>query len=220
MNPQRPSLFEIVLKTLVTHTVTYFFLGVVSFVLLDYATVYSSPGVAGFLRPTSDRLVAAGPLFQPIRGLLLGLVLFLLREPIFRRKHGWLVLWATLVVIGILSPYVAAPGSLEGLIYTTVPLSFHLTSLPEVILQTLLFAVLLFYWVNNPQKRWLSWILGISFILVLFFPALGLLFPQAQSGAAPTPTAQPLARGNLAGPGVEVGPNLALGWLGGRAGGR
>lgn len=179
MQSQRPSLFETVLKTVVTHTVTYFVLGVVSFVLFDYAKVYSGAGLTGFLRPTNDPLVTAGPLFQPIRGALLGLVLFMLRDPLFHRRKGWLVLWATLLVIGILSPYVAAPGSLEGLVYTTVPLSFHLTSLPEVVLQTLFFAYLLFYWLNHPEKRWLTWILGISFFLVLFFPALGLIFSRA-----------------------------------------
>jgi hypothetical protein len=178
MDRQGPSLFETILKTAVTHTVTYFLLGVASFMILDYSNVYAGPGVAGFLRPTTDRLVTAGPLFQPIRGILLGLVLYQLREPLFQRRRGWLVLWATLVVIGILSPYVAAPGSLEGLIYTTVPLSFHLTSLPEVILQTLLFSAVLFHWMNHPGKRWLSWLLVISFVLVLVFPGLGLLFPQ------------------------------------------
>ncbi len=178
MQVQQPSLSTTILKTIVTHTVTYFVLGVISFALLDYATVYSGPEVAGFLRPTSDRLVTAGPLFQPIRGLLLGLVLYLLREPLFQRPRGWLVLWVTLLVVGILSPYVAAPGSLEGLVYTTVPLSFHLSSLPEVILQTLLFSAILTYWVNHPEQRWLTWVLGILFFLVLLFPALGLLVPQ------------------------------------------
>ena len=179
MKSQGPSLLETILKSVVTHTVTYFLLGVISFMLLDYSTVYAGPGVAGFLRPTTDRLVTAGPFFQPIRGILLGLVLFLLREPLFQRRRGWLVLWATLVVVGILSPYVAAPGSLEGLIYTTVPLSFHLTSLPEVVLQTLLFSAILFYWVNHSEKQWLTWVLGICFVLVLVFPGLSLLFPQS-----------------------------------------
>jgi hypothetical protein len=175
MQPQRPLFVEAVLKTIVVHTVTYFILGVLSFTLLDYATLYAGPGIKQFLRQTSDPLVMAGPLFQPIRGLLLGAILYFLREPLFHRRHGWLVLWATLVVIGILSPYVAAPGSLEGLVYTTVPLAFHLSSLPEVILQTLMFSWLLFFWVCHPEKRWLTWLLAIIFFLVVLFPALGVI---------------------------------------------
>jgi len=173
---QRPSLLEVVLKTVVVHTVTYFIMGILSFALLDYATLYAGPAVNQFLRQTSDPIVMAGPLFQPIRGLLLGAILFLLREPIFQRRRGWLALWGTLVVIGILSPYVAAPGSIEGVVYTTLPLSFHLTSLPEVLIQTLLFSGILFYWVAHPEKKWLTWLLTVVFFLVLIFPALGVLF--------------------------------------------
>jgi len=166
----------IIAKTVVTHTVTYFLLGVISFLLLDYATVYARTDVNQFVRQTDDPIVAAGPLFQPIRGLIFGIVLYLLREPIFRRPRGWLVLRATLVVIGIIAPFGAAPGSIEGMVYTTLPLAFHVRSLPEVLLQSLLFSALLVYWVHHPQQKWLTWVLTIAFILVLFFPALGLLF--------------------------------------------
>jgi hypothetical protein len=175
MQAQHPTLLETILKTVVVHTVTYFAFGLIFFSILDYSTLYAGPIVGQFLRPTSDRIVTAGALFQPIRGLILGAVLFLLREPLFQLRRGWLVLWATLVVIGILSPYVAAPGSLEGYIYTKVPISFHLLSLPEVVLQTLTFSALLFYWIAHPEKKWLTWTLGILFFLVLLFPALGLL---------------------------------------------
>lgn len=178
MQTERPSLLETILKAVVVHTVTYFLLGIVSFVFIDYSARFSDPAVAQYFRPATDRIVTAGPLFQPIRGLILGALLFLLREPFFHRKHGWLSLWATLVVVGILSPYVGAPGSLEGLIYTKVPFALQVALLPEVVLQTLLFSFVLFYWVNRPEKRWLTWLLGICFFLVLVFPALGLLVPQ------------------------------------------
>ena len=178
MQAERPSFIETVLKTIVVHTITYFLLGLVSFAFLDYSARFSDPVVAQYFRSTDDPLVTAGPLFQPIRGLLLGCILFLLREPFFTKKNGWLTLWATLVVVGILSPYVGAPGSLEGLVYSKVPFSLQLTLLPEVILQTLLFSAVLFYWVNHPKKKWLTWLLVVSFFLMLVLPALGLLFGQ------------------------------------------
>ena len=178
MPGQRPSLLETVLKTIVVHTLTYFLLGIMTSTFFDYTARFSDPVIAAYFRQTSDPIVMAGVLFQPIRGLLLGAILFLLREPFFHRKHGWLTLWAMLVVVGILSPYVGAPGSLEGLVYTRVPFSLQLTLLPEVIIQTLLFSAGLFYWINHPEKRWLSWLLAILFFLVLILPALGLLFGQ------------------------------------------
>lgn len=178
MQVQRPSFLETAWKAIVVHTVTYFLLGLVSFIFLDYSARFADPVIAQYFRSPSDPLVNAGPLFQPIRGLLLGAVLFLLREPFFHRRHGWLTLWVTLVVVGILSPYVGAPGSLEGLIYTKVPITLQFALLPEVIIQTLLFSAVLFYWLNHPEKRWLSWLLAISFFLILILPALGLLVGQ------------------------------------------
>lgn len=163
---QRPLFLETAWKTIVIHTVTYLLLGLVAFLFFDYSARFADP------------IVNAGPLFQPVRGILLGAILFLLREPFFHRKQGWRTLWATLIVVGILSPYIGAPCSLEGFIYTRVPISLQLTLLPEVILQTLLFSVVIFYWLNHPEKRWLSWLLIISFFLVLVLPALGLLVGQ------------------------------------------
>ena len=178
MQVQHPSFLETACKTIVVHTVTYFIIGALSFVFFDYSARFADPVIAQYFRPTSDPIVTAGPLFQPIRGLLLGAVLFLLREPFFHRKHGWLTLWITLIVVGILSPYVGAPGSLEGLVYTKVPFVLQLALLPEVIIQTLLFSVVIYYWLNPPEKRWLSWLLTIFFFLFLILPALGLLVGQ------------------------------------------
>jgi hypothetical protein len=88
------------------------------------------------------------------------------------------LMWAVLVGFGILGTFGPSPGSLEGLIYTQLPLISHLRGLPEVILQALLLSWLLFYWVNHPDKRWLSWLLGVLFFLALIFPALGLLLTR------------------------------------------
>jgi hypothetical protein len=178
MQAQRPSFLEVEWKTIVTHTLTYFLLGILSALFLDYSARFADPVVAAYFRQTSDPIVMAGVLFQPIRGILLGAVLFLLREPMFQRRHGWLTLWVTLVVVGILSVYVGAPGSLEGLVYTKVPFPLQLSLLPEVLIQTLLFSALLFYWLNHPEKKWLSWLLVVFFFLILILPTLGLLFAR------------------------------------------
>ena len=173
---------ELIFKSMVVHTVTYFIFGVISFLITDYPALFSDPGVAHYFRDTSDPLVMAGPLFQPIRGILLGIVIYLLRETFFQKPRGWLILWLTLVIIGILSPYVGAPGSLEGFIYTKVPISVQLSLMPEVIFQTIMFSFVLFYWVNNPRAKWLSWLLYISLFFIILFPALGLIFGQPAKG--------------------------------------
>jgi hypothetical protein len=177
MNADTPTLRETVIKTMVAHTITYFLVGALAFFTLGYAkTVYADPSVAASSRATTDPMVMAGPLFQPIRGILFGIVFYLLRESFFRRPRGWLTLWVTLIVIGILGQFTGGLGSIEGLVYSKVPAAYQLLLLPEVFVQTLLLSTLLYYWINHP-KRWLSWVLGVVFFLVLLFPALGLLVP-------------------------------------------
>jgi hypothetical protein len=175
----QPSLGEVVVKTMVTHTVTYFLIGLAAFWSFGYAHKFAEPDIRSLMRQTDEPLVMAGPLFQPIRGLLFGFVFYLLREPLFGARAGWLVLWLVLVIIGILGTFGPAPGSLEGMVYTTLPFHFHLESLPEIIVQALALAALLGYWVNAPAKWWLTWGLGVAFVVVLLLPTLGLLAGRA-----------------------------------------
>jgi hypothetical protein len=167
----------VLLKTIVTHSVTYFIMGLLASTILDYAGFFAESDLSLMMRPTTDSLVMLGPLFQPIRGALFGIVFYLLRDIFFNRKNGWFVMWAVLVVVGILGTFGPSPGSLEGVIYTVFPFWVHLRGLPEVLLQSLLLSVILYYWVNQP-KRWLSWVMGIVFFVLMTFPILGLLAAQ------------------------------------------
>ncbi|MBK7781302.1 MAG: hypothetical protein IPJ58_11150 [Ardenticatenia bacterium] len=166
---------SLTLKVVIVHTVTYFLMGLLAFTLLDYAGRFADPAVATFMRQASDPWVASGPLFQVLRGLLFGIAFYPLREIVFARKHGWLVLWLVLVVVGILAPFGAAPSSIEGMIYTILPISFHVMGLPEVVIQAFLLAFLSHYWINHPEKKWLDWVLGVAFISVLLLSTVGVL---------------------------------------------
>ena len=170
-----PTFRALVVKTIVTHTVTYFVFGVLAMFVFDYGRLYAETDLRFLMRPTTDPVVMAGPLFQPIRGLLFGALLFMLREMFFSTQWGWLRLWLVLVVFGILGAPGPVPGSLEGMIYTTIPLWVQLTGLPEVLLQTLTFSWLLCRWVHHPEKRWMNWCLGVAFVFVYLLPVVGLL---------------------------------------------
>jgi hypothetical protein len=146
-----------------------------AFTLLDYTSKYADPSVANLMRQTSDPLVAGGPLFQVLRGVLFGLVFYALREIVIVRKNGWLVLWLVLVIVGIISPFGAAPSSIEGMVYTHLPMWFHIAGLPEVLIQAFLLAFLTHHWVNHPEKKWIGWVLVIAFILGILMSTLGLL---------------------------------------------
>jgi hypothetical protein len=86
-----------------------------------------------------------------------------------------------LPMVGILSTFGTAPGSIEGLIYTKASFTGLWGGGIEVLLQSLLLSVLTCYWVNHPEKKWLNWVLGILFFLALILPALGLLARLASS---------------------------------------
>lgn len=169
------SLVTLTVKTVTVHTVTYSLVGFLALTVLDYGRLFAEPHMKAVMRQTDDPWVMAGPLFQPVRGLLFALAFYPLRGMLFGRKNGWLVLWLELVILGILSPFGASPGSVEGMIYTIWPLWSHMIGLPEVLLQSLLLSVVLCYWVRHSEQKWLSWTLGILLLLVLLLPALGLL---------------------------------------------
>ena len=174
-----PTFRALVVKSIVTHTVTYFVFGVLAMFVFDYGRLYAETDLRFLMRPTTDPVVMAGPLFQPIRGLLFGALLFMLRETFVSTHWGWLRLWLVLVVFGILGTPGPVPGSLEGMIYTKIPIWVQLKGLPEVVLQTLVFSRLLCNWADHPEKRWLSWCLGVVFAVVCLLPALGLLASRA-----------------------------------------
>ena len=180
-----PRFLPLALKTITAHTVTYFFMGLAALVLLDYTTRFADPDVRLLMRQTDDPWVAAGPLLQPLRGLLFALAFYPLRGALFGRNDGGLTLWLVLVVVGILSTFGPAPGSVEGLIYTRLPWSFQLVGLPEVLAQSLLFALLLHYWVNHPEKRWLTVLLSVLLLLTLALAAAGLASCLGYLPAAP-----------------------------------
>jgi hypothetical protein len=175
MNNSQPGFVGLAARTIIVHTITYWLMGLLASTLLGYAEVYARPWMACWMRQLDDPLLIAGSLFQPIRGLIFALAFYPLRETLFRKKNGWLVMWWLLVALGILSAFGPTPGSVEGLIYTVIPISQQLAGWLEVVPQALLLSVILFYWVNHPEKRWLNWVMGALFIVMLILPAMGLL---------------------------------------------
>jgi hypothetical protein len=171
----RSNILDIDIRTIIAHSVTYTVMGMLAAAVMDYRSLFTVAGLDGLMRPFDDPLMVAAPLYQPIRGALFGLVFYLLREPFFGRKRGWLSMWAVLVGIGILGAFGPAPGSLEGFFFTVVPWWAQLRGLPEVLFQSLLLSLVLYYWVNHPEARWLNWVMGIAFALLMALPIVGLL---------------------------------------------
>jgi hypothetical protein len=174
MNSNRPKFLELAVKTSIVHTLTYFFMGLLASTFMNYAGRFTQPYMACWMRPTTDPLVMAGPLLQPIRGVIFALAFYPLREVFFGKKAGWLIMGWTLVALGILSTFGPPPGSVEGMLYTVIPVPVQLSGWLEVVPQALLLSAGLCYWVNHPEKKWLSWALGIAFVVIYLLLFLGL----------------------------------------------
>ena len=181
------TLFGLTLKAIVAHTLTYFLIGLIASTVFNYQADFARPELRGYMRQIGDPIIAFGPALQPIRGVLFALAFFPLREILFRRKNGWLIMWWLLFALGILSTFGPAPGSVEGAIYTTLPLrdQFFSGGMLEILSQSFLFSVLLYYWVNHPDKRWINWVLGVLFVSVFLMSAMGYL---AATGAIAVPS--------------------------------
>lgn len=171
--PSRITFLGLTVKAIVVHTVTYFVMGLLALNLLDYRTAFEAPITREFMRPVTDPIVALGPSLQLLRGVLFAVAFYPLREVLFGRRKGWLTMWMLLVVLGILAPFAAAPGSLEGLLYTKLPVGLQLSGWLEIVTQALLLSVILHYWANHPRTRWIGWVLGIMYVLAVTASILG-----------------------------------------------
>ncbi len=134
------------LKVIVAHTLTYFIFGIIMSNVFDYGEVFKREVIRDYMLPIDEHNVLMGPFMQPVRGLIFAIGLWPLRSFLLGKKSGWLTLWGLLVTIGILSTPAAAPGSIEGMLYSKIPMWYHLIGYPEIMLQTLVFSIWLVWW--------------------------------------------------------------------------
>lgn len=79
------------------------------------------------------------------------------------------------------STYGAAMGSVEGFIYTRIPLEYHLFGLPEVVGHAGAFSAVLVGWYRRPYRAW-GIALGVLFALTVLASLAGVLLGP-QTGA-------------------------------------
>ena len=176
MEDSQPRLLSLAAKTVVCHTITYFLMGALAYNLLHYADFINSPKSG--MRPTTSHWVIFGPALQVFRGILFASVFYPLRTQLFGRKNGWLLMAWILIGIGILGTFAAPPGSLEGFIYTTIPIHDQVRGYLEIVTQAALLSALLCYWVNHPGKKLLSGVLIAVYVIGIGLPMLALVAPK------------------------------------------
>jgi uncharacterized membrane protein YphA (DoxX/SURF4 family) len=151
-----------------SHMISYFLLGIIASSLLNYREIFENPPLSYLMKPIDSPWVALGPVLQVFRGLVFSIVLWFFKDNFLYQRYGWLKLWALIVGLCIVSTSGPTPGSIEGLIYTIIPVTSQLKGYLEVLPQTLLFSLLVVNWYKKPKKLWntLSIIL-VSIIVIL-----------------------------------------------------
>jgi hypothetical protein len=144
--------FVFALHVIIAHTITYFLFGLLMSNVFHYGQIFEMPVIRDYMLPMDQHNVLIGPFMQPLRGLLFAIALWPLRGFLIEKKRGWLILWGLLVMVGILSTPAASPGSIEGMLYTKLPMWYHWIGFPEVGLQTLVFSIWLVWWERQSVK--------------------------------------------------------------------
>lgn len=150
-----------VIKAAVAHFVTYLICGMVFSTLFHYKTLFELGNAKYFMRDFYGNSSLLGPFAQFFRGLLIGGTLLILKDNLLKEKRAWLSLWILFASLGIVCTPAPAPVSIEGIIYSQLPLEFHLKTAPEILVQTLVFSI----WVTSDFKWKMSEEIKVSAIV-------------------------------------------------------
>lgn len=145
--------FKYVMYVTLVHCLTYFVCGMIFSNLLNYSWWWKQPVVCDYFRDYGGTANALGPFVQIIRGLLFAFILLPFREFFKGKKYGYLYLWLLYLGIGIIGPMSSAPSSIEGVVYSKLPLAFHFIGLPEVMSQTFFFSFLVCRYINQADEK-------------------------------------------------------------------
>jgi hypothetical protein len=162
-----PSFGQFALRVTACHIVTYFVAGLGAYAFLDYRGQFLSQALACFMLPVDAPIVALGPILQVFRGLIFAAALFPFRHVFLGTPRGWLLLWGLMVGLAVLSPTGPAPASVEGFIYTKIPIAQQVLGYFEVLPQTLAFSILVVAWNRRPSRWWTIVMVGLAVIVAL-----------------------------------------------------
>lgn len=164
------------------HIISYSLAGIFAITFLNYGELFNT-GPLAFMRATDSPWVAAGPGLQIIRGIILGLILYPFISIFLEAPYGWHKFWILNFGLSYILTISAAVGSFEGIIYTNIPLKTHLHGLPEILLYTTLFTVILWGWYKRPVKAFNI----LAIVLTAIIALMSILGVLASLGILQTP---------------------------------
>lgn len=155
------------------HTIAYTIAGFFGLIIMNYKIHFVSQALSMFMRPINSPWVAIGPSLQIIIGIFIGLILFPIQDSLIFSKKGLFKIFLLIFGLSIFAPQVPGPGSVEGIIYTNIPVKYHLLGLPETIIYSILFSVIVYCWNNHPKKIWnICMATGLGLVVLLSIAGL------------------------------------------------
>ena len=156
------------------HCISYFCAGIFALYAVGYKELFSEGAMSSFMLPTDTPIVALGPALQIIRGIIMALILLPLRKVIIEGEYGFVKLWLLIWGLSVISTFAAAMGSIDGFIYTNIPIIEQIMGYPEALLWVTLFVGTLkaFYIL---EKRAFNIAAVIFVVLIIFMSIMGYL---------------------------------------------
>jgi hypothetical protein len=154
-----------------SHVIAYFLAGLFALNFMNYREQYASASLSLLMKPVSDPIVALGPVLQIFRGIIIALVLLPIKKVFIDEKKGILKLALLIFGISSFSTIGPTPGSFDGIIYTILPIEYHLLGIPETGLYISLFC--LFIWGSYKINR--KYISVISIVIILLISIMGIM---------------------------------------------
>ncbi|MBE0447598.1 MAG: hypothetical protein IBX64_05800 [Actinobacteria bacterium] len=141
-------------KTIVVHSLTYSIVGGLYYQLVTHRYYVGETAVVDWLMrdPNSLWVQSLWLPAQVLRGILISIILYAIYDRIVELKNkGWMLISGLYLLVGWLSAAGPTPGSIEGIVYTKVPLDFQIISALEVIIQGLLLGLILNKWIQKTE---------------------------------------------------------------------
>ena len=172
MTERKKENLKFVWRITAAHVIAYFIAGLFATSLFDYESWFSSGILSSVMKPTTDPIVPIGAsLLQIIRGIFIALVLLPMRKVFTEEKHGFLKLGLLILGLSVISTFGPAFGSIEGLIYTKLPIIEQLKGYPESILWISLFVGILWAFYKFKNKA----INIVTIVLLAMIVLMGIL---------------------------------------------
>ena len=164
--------FKFLWRITAAHTIAYFIAGLFALDLFDYENLFLSDILSSLMKPVTDPIVAlGGTSLQVIRGVIVALVLLPMRRVFTEEKHGFLKLGLLVLGLSVISTFGPAFGSIEGLIYTKLPVMVQFIGYFEAILWISLFVGILWAFYKFEKKA----INIIAIVLVTLIALMGVM---------------------------------------------